>query len=364
MLALGLTQSNNAAQPLLSSPVWAADPFHAQIIVANCNDTNSRYVMQMSSNLTDWFPVMTNAADVTNISFTVPTAGETSFYRVATMQVPLPIFPVAITVANYFSTTTAGEFVDSFDSSDPAYSTAGQWDVNKRKAGGDVATPSSVIDAVYVGQATVFGRVHTGPGTSQSVVLLGANGAVGDAAWCAANEGIQPGHWLGDCRVNIPDVSEPAFAGDPLPAVTNGNIFLNGGFYTASDIPVSSLVIAGPTTLWVQGSFLAGNVTMTNGGSLVLYLGTTASGGSGSVTFSGTVNAPGYATNLQVCGLPSLTNITMNAQNFVGTIYAPQAAVNLLPRPVSGAMVVSSLHFLSHCQFHFDESLRVTGPFR
>ena len=80
---------------------------------------------------------------------------------------------------------------DSFDSSDPNYSTNGRYDAAKTKDNGDLATDSTVTNSVDVGNANIYGKVSTGP---NGTVTVGPNGAVGSKTWQAAgNHGIQSG---------------------------------------------------------------------------------------------------------------------------------------------------------------------------
>jgi hypothetical protein len=220
---------------------------------------------------------------------------------------------------------------------------------------------------INIGNGTIYGHVFTGPGTTQSAVTNGPNGAIGDINWNATSSGIEPGYWAGNFNTAIPDVPAPTFAGMALPSPTNGMIVLNGGNYAApSGGPTSPLVITAPTVLWVQGSFSPTGITFTNGGSLILYVGTTF--GSGDSFTCGSFNSPGYAANFQILGLPSLTSITLNGNdNMVAAIYAPEANFSATAGgssgDTSGALVVNTVILRGHINFHYDESLQVTGPF-
>src|SRR5262249_53592661 len=100
---------------------------------------------------------------------------------------------------------------DSFDSSDPNYSTNGLYDATRTKDNGDIATNSSLNDAVNVGNADIIGHVSTGPNGS---VELGPNGAVGSMAWVNGhNKGIQDGWRTDDMNVDFPDVGVPFTGG-------------------------------------------------------------------------------------------------------------------------------------------------------
>jgi hypothetical protein len=101
--------------------------------------------------------------------------------------------------------------MDSFDSMDPNFSTNGQYDSNKRKDNGDVATNSGLINSIKVGNANIYGRVSTGPGGAMSI---GANGAVGSLAWMAAgNHSVQDGWSADDMNASFLDIEPPSSAG-------------------------------------------------------------------------------------------------------------------------------------------------------
>jgi hypothetical protein len=284
------------------------------------------------------------------------------------------LFPAAIVTKSNFNMKGNNTVVDSFDSTDPL-AVNGQYTVAARRANGDVATDSSIIDSLHVANGNIYGKVMTGPGTVQSAVQIGSQGAVGSVAWNsnAVNRGkIQPGAWAGDFNVNIPDVKEPGFAGNAFPAATNGYITLNGGNYTSPTAPTSPLKITGPTTVWIQGGSSQNIVLASTNASLILYVGTTNTANSDSLDLHGIdyINSPGSARNLQVYGLPSLTSIDMTGNSgFNGTIYAPSADLkgggggnNILD--TSGAIIVGSITLNGHWNFHYDEHLKVNGPNR
>ncbi len=304
----------------------------------------------------------------------VGTSTNTSLGRKVQIQTVLnPLFTVGILTRSNFDMNGNNTTVDSFDSTSTNYSTGGQWDANKRKANGNVATDSGVIGDISIGNGNIYGHVYTGPGTAQSAVQVGPNGAVGDLAWNAGNSGIESGYWTGNFNTAIPDVPTPTFAGAALPAAIGGVITLHGGNYTvtANGAPSAPLVITAPTTLWVQGSFSPGALIITNSGSLILYVGQAAgSGDSLSLAGNTVYNQPGIAANLQMFGLPSLTSISLAGNaGFIGAIYAPEANFtgggggnNRLDS--SGSLIVNSVKLNGHWNFHYDESLASSGASR
>ena len=103
---------------------------------------------------------------------------------------------------------------DSFDSSDPTFSRAGQYDKNRAKDNGDVATNSGLTNSLNVGNANVFGHVATGP---HGTVAIGSQGAVGDKDWQTGHTGIKPGWSSDDMNVSLPDVTIPYTSGFAAP---------------------------------------------------------------------------------------------------------------------------------------------------
>ncbi len=302
------------------------------------------------------------------------TTSSTLGRRISVQTVLSPLFSAAMVAKSNITFKGNGVTVDSFDSSNPLYSTGGIYDPNKRKAGGSIGTDSVIASSISVQNANVYGKAMTGPGSQASAVNVGSQGAVGDLAWQAANsKGVEPGFWSGDFNVNIPDVPTPT-ASASLPAASNGVIYVTSGAYMASSDPGKPININGPVTLWVTTSF-SPNITFNSNNpnaSLVLYVGA-ATGASTSLSLGGNggLNYPGYARNLQVYGLPSLTSISFQGNaGFSGTIYAPEATVsgggggnNTLD--TSGAIIANTINANGHWNYHYDESLGTTnGPSR
>jgi hypothetical protein len=374
--------STRAQQPVLGVPQLLSNTQVAHITLTNCSDTNFLYIIQPTTNLQTWSSLVTNWSSlVTNLPCPdgsvsiVPAFTSSCFYRLVVVpRIPIPMYRAAIMTISNIDMKGNNAVVDSFDSSSPLSSTNGQYTVLLRRANADLVTLSSLVDTFHVGNANIYGRVLTGPGGAQSAVQIGSQGAVGSALWNALpqNRGkIQPGHWLGNFYLNFPDVQEPTFAGNALPAASNGVITLNGGNYISPTAPSVPLKITGPTTLWIQGGFSQNIVTdSSTNASLILYVGTTNTANSDSLDLSGEgyINAPGLAQNLQIFGLPSLTSIDLTGDTaFNGTIYAPSAALigggggnNILD--TSGSFTVRSIVLNGHWNFHYDEHLLVVGP--
>ena len=287
----------------------------------------------------------------------------------------VPLFNAAVVTRSNINLNGNNVVVDSFDSSDFLHSLLGQYSAALAEANGNVATDSSVVGDISLGNANIYGHLYTGPGTAASSVQVGANGAVGTTAWNTTSTGIQPGYWSGDFNLNIPDVPTPPTGTNALPAPVGGNVILTNGNYTISptDPNISlPIMVTGPVTLWVQGSFspTSINVALTNNANLALFVGrTSGTGDSLSVSGNTTINQPGLARTLQLYGMPSLSTITLSGNvGFVGTIYAPEASATFSGggnnTDFSGAIVVGSLTMNGHFSIHYDQNLAVNGPSR
>lgn len=114
---------------------------------------------------------------------------------------------------------------DSFDSTNPLYSTNGMYILSKARANGDVAVNGNPTNGaggvVNVGNANIFGHVSTGP---NGTIDIGAQGSVGDATWQASNKGIQPGWSANDMNVSFPDVE--------IPDSVKGGFTPTGGYFS------------------------------------------------------------------------------------------------------------------------------------
>ncbi len=311
----------------------------------------------------------TNGAQVTNAA---PATNFIIGRRVQVQTALSPLFGAAIIVKSNLSMNGNGTTIDSFDSSNTNYSTTnGQYVSTKQKAGADVATGAAVVN-ISLGNGNIYGHVYTAPGTVQSSVQVGSQGAVGDVAWNTnGNSGVEPGYWAGTFNTTVPDVPTPTFAGTSLPSPDkNGNINLAGGNYTVAEslAPTSPLVITAPTTMWVQGSFSIPDVTFSGNGSLILYVGMPTGTGD-SIGVSGNGNNPGLASNLQIFGMPSVSTLTLSGNNaLIGAIYAPEADFTGngggSSGGGSGSLVVRSITLHGHWSFHYDESLKNAGASR
>ena len=122
--------------------------------------------------------------------------------------------------------TLGGNFgADSYDSSDPLYSTGGAYDPTKASDKAFIATTGSGF--VVNGSSHILGTVASGSG---KVTAAGA-GMVGDKNW--ASKGIQSGHATNGFSMTLPDVSAP-FSSASAPARSRWRIRAFARFTCAS----------------------------------------------------------------------------------------------------------------------------------
>ena len=279
------------------------------------------------------------------------------------------LFPGAITTKTNIDLNGNNVRVDSFDST---MSSASAWVTNwgyglyaiaKSRANGNVATDSSLIGAISVGQANIYGHLDTGPGGTATV---GNNGYVGPLP--QVGSGVQPGYTKDDMNVVFPDVVLPTGAGS-WQLVPANNVITNSGNYVIYSIYGNLTINASNVVLYVSGvinmSGQSAITVTTNVNSATIYVGGPSFSLSGQATIN---NQKQNAHTVGVYGLPSLTSISFGGNAaFTGTIYAPEADFSFggggnNTYDYVGSLVANSCKLNGHANFHYDESLARNGP--
>ena len=133
---------------------------------------------------------------------------------------------------------------DSFNSTLVAYSDNGKYpkgNWSKLLDNGDVASNSSIINAINAGNADIWGHVAVGPGGTVSV---GANGGVGSKTWHLwGNNGIQDGWFSDDMNFTFPKIELPYTSGL---TPTSGNVTSTNFTYSGSTNTVTTNVFPNP----------------------------------------------------------------------------------------------------------------------
>jgi hypothetical protein len=296
----------------------------------------------------------------------VPAPFSASSYVSRTVKVTgtnQPMFNVAFGAVNTIQMNGNGLAANSFNSSNPALSTNGQYDPTKTSTNGNVA---SVYGTVSLGNHTIAGNLYLGPNAATTV-----------------SSGQVSGQINNDFNVSFPDVVLPTTVWLPISTTTvggttvagvtiggttayhfttSGDYYINGSSAIVVDSGVSVRVRVDTTTF----SPASIHILATNGvsGSLSIYQ------VSGSVTMSGnpTVDS-GRARNFFYFGLPGVTSVTFGGtSSFIGAIYAPEASLTLNGggnnNGLIGSIVTKSITMNGHYDFHFDEDLLSAGPSR
>jgi len=264
---------------------------------------------------------------------------------------------------------------DSFDSTDPNYSTGGRYDSAKRKDGGSVASNSGSIS---LSGGTIYGSVATGLAGSVT------GGTVGDSNFVASGgTGIESGHYNNDMNISFADSTVPFTSGyftglDPgiiilstnnlsLVTTTTYDYSLLQGDYKLSGLPGGKTIyVVGNVRVYFPNGFQmssSSGITLGPKASLQIY-----SGGDVSVSGQGVMNGTGNALNCSLYGLPGCSSIAFGGNAaFTGTIYAPEATLSASGGgndnyDLVGAVIVGAVNMSGHFNFHYDESLARTGP--
>ena len=320
---------------------------------------------------------------------------------VSTSYAPTPIRSSTLsrtiqvnTKANYSSGTSAAILVkstvdlsgatitvNSFDSSNPSYSTGGQYDPTKALANGNIITLSSVSNAINVEDARVYGSVETAPGGIVGYdTKNNATYSVGDSNYVAGGTvGIEAGHNLQTTSYNnsINDVTLPnvtwttvnALAGNSGKLTINGSTltfpwqFTSSGNYEINTDLGGSLYVAAPNVqVYLTGSikFQTGmEIYVAPGASLAMYV----AGPSASIGGQGVVNATGLAQDFTLYGLPTCTSAGLQGNaTFTGVIDTPEAFVSIggggsSTNDFAGQIIAQSCKVNGNFQIHYDQSL-------
>lgn len=255
---------------------------------------------------------------------------------------------------------------DSFDSSDPNYSTDGRYDPLKAKDNGDVATTSASEEALGIGNAKIQGKLRTGGGQAK----VGAQGSVGDKAFVeGGTNGVQEGHFSADMSGVFPNPELPDLSWLPPVLTTKGKTSkyeLKGAPYAyVLDTLEESINVTEPNTiLYVTTDIKISSkdaITIADGASLTIYM----AGPTASISGKGVVNQTGQAANFIYYGLASNTSLDIGSNvDFVGTVYAPQAEFTLGGGGSNfydfvGKSITKSVKMNGNFHFHYDESMSV-----
>ena len=346
------------------------------VVVANngFEIANGSYIMKSrkltSGKYTVGFSTATNPVIVAQGTGPVPLSASEVSRTVKVRTARVPMFGAALVTDLEVDINGRQIELDSFDSGVAAFNTAGRYDRAKRRDKATVATNAGLKDSIKTGGAKIFGEVMTGAG---GTVSAGNNSIIGDFAWHGTHPsgGVDPTALSDDFNLELGTVVAPFTTGFPpaknvtIGEVTYDYVLETGDYKIASPLNFKGkILVAGTARVYVAADSsvsLSGTdrLEIAEGGSLEIYNAspTATLGG------QGLMNDTGAAKNLTYFGLPTNTKIAMTGNaNFIGAIYAPNAAVTLGGggsdvKDFSGAIVAKSVVFNGNYNFHFDEAL-------
>ena len=267
-------------------------------------------------------------------------------------------------VAKGLLTFSGNANIDSYDSNAGVYNSA----TNRSDLCG-VATTSTAVDPVVVGSsAMIYGYVSTGGGEP----VVGTGGRIYGVTTPSATL-VDTTRIRHDFVANLPDVTAPAGTATSLSSISSTITLPRSGdtagangryLYTTSAISMEShdtVKITGPVDLIVTGNIsITGNAGLVIGGtgatspSLNIYC-------PGAIELGGTsaLNATNKPATLTVWGTaPAGSTQTVNitgTTDFLGTIYAPNAAVTLTGNgETNGALIGNTVTVAGSGAFHYD----------
>jgi hypothetical protein len=271
-------------------------------------------------------------------------------------------------------------YIDSYDSSDPNFSTNGLYDVTKRRDRAGVGTLSTNANSITTGSnGKIYGSAATGPRGTVS-------GTVGDGGWnTSPGTGQQAGHVTDDFNMAVPTATLPAnFSAtpqtlpvlgytlpltDPLRAFT---YVLAGGDwkFPGASFSGGGVYIQGSVRIWMDGDFTmsgTATVTLAPGATLEMYIGNPTPGASSvqmDLTGQCVVNPTGIPSKCLIFGLQNCTSM-----KYAGTakgyckLYAPSADITVTGNyDFNGSVVGNTVQFSGTASIHYDEALSGSGP--
>src|SRR5688572_12140518 len=138
-------------------------------------ESNVSYIIEGSTNLQQWRPVLSSRESGVMRTVSVNAAEPRSYYRARVAR----LFAGALAASDFINLNGRNVIVDSFDSASTNYSTSGRYDPAKHRDGGDVAAFFGLTNSVSIGNASIYGKFWTGPGGSTAI---GPQGCIGSIA--------------------------------------------------------------------------------------------------------------------------------------------------------------------------------------
>ncbi|MEI7850423.1 MAG: PilX N-terminal domain-containing pilus assembly protein [Kiritimatiellales bacterium] len=264
-------------------------------------------------------------------------------------------------------TISGSALFDSFDSTDPAKSTNGQYDPAKAGTSATLATLSSgstvtngkkvTVSPAFLGEGAALVKGNVAVGVGGTITLTGSANITGTRttdAFQAITNVVVPFSPSSYTNINVgpwPNQAQTiTVSGSQVMSVSNLLVTASGQL-TFNGSGTLKIYVKALTT--VSG---AGWITIapTNNLKVEIY-----ANGTVDISGSGMVNNSSRAANCAIWGTTNCTSISVTGNGaYIGTIYAPQAAVGLTGSSTAiGAFVGKSVTFGGNTPYHIDTSL-------
>ena len=276
---------------------------------------------------------------------------------------PVGTFRLALLGVKKIDMNNLNIVVDSYDSRDPAKSTAGFYDPLKFQMNANIATNGNLIEA---GSAHIYGSASTNGGT-----VLNSSNVTGDIRT--------------DFYQEIFSVTRPSVVRDAgTPTIVSGTTTIAAAAGSPKQVIVSSIGLSGSNVLRISGAadgsatyvqiIVDGNVSMSGNAQVVLDPGVHLRmfvAGDADMTGNGVAN-PNSPLNFQLYGLDRPTNPDGSPQTpglmkvagnggFRGTVYAPSYNVRMVgggsSDSIFGSFVGWQVNMTGVQAVHYDEAL-------
>ncbi len=260
-------------------------------------------------------------------------------------------FTLAMTLKSSLN-MSGGGVIDSFDSSNPLYSTSGLYDSTKRQSNGNVGMLNSTGSDLK--NTFVYGKLaYTGPAPANATNVQGG--------------------LTSPFSTTVNAVTDPTWTPNNGLSVINGSATITGGSQSSpTRVKVSSLNVPGGGVLtlnglasgapsyveiWVTGDFTtsgSGYILQGSNVHVTYYI-------DGQITTSGGSfnNQSGLAANnvIYATGKSNTTMTVSGSGNFIGLVDAPSYNVTLSGAAnFSGAFIANTMIISGGASMHYDQS--------
>jgi hypothetical protein len=256
--------------------------------------------------------------------------------------------------------------IDSYDSSNPLYSSNGVYVASKKRDKGYLASNSRTANDVLIKENTeVAGNFGSG---SVNILKIESPAAVGDSnfVWGGSSSGVQAGHH--ETGLNLSFSFEPTFAGGAaVPGVIDNSTYnLTGGDYKINNLTIKGasgkLNVTATSRLLVTDDFYiqdAAKITIASGAELKLIVGK-------QIYFQGDAQANwgGKPEQFKVYGLSTSVQSYIQGNAKVASVLdAPNSKLDMSGNAeLSGSAVAGELVLQGDFKFHLDEALANGSP--